>query len=348
MDLITDLPLSDSFDSIFLIVDQGCLKATRFIPCLKTIDGTESTCLYMKHILPFFGLPRRIISDRDPQFTSQFSRAMCKNLGIQQNLSSAFHPRTDGQTERMNAWVEQYLQPWTSSLPWTWATMLPITEFTHNSWKHNVTRKTPHELLTGIHPQVKVELIEENVPAALDQLTELEEARKLAQEQLEACQKIQDTKKGRQWAEMEEGDQVWLEAKNFKVKGTKKLMPRRYGPFKIMKKISPVAYQLNLPQLMKIHDVFHADLLSPYKETEAYGTPYMRPPPDIKEGEEEYEVKAILDMRHFSRWKKLQYLVHWVGYPHADDMWVNHEDLHAPELLKNFMATPAPAGRPKV
>jgi hypothetical protein len=101
---------------------------------------------------------------------------MCKNLGIQQNLSSAFHPRTDGQTERMNAWVEQYLRPWTSSLPRTWAAMLPITEFTHNLWKHDVTRKTPHKLLTGICPQVNVKLIEENVPAALDQLVELEEA----------------------------------------------------------------------------------------------------------------------------------------------------------------------------
>jgi hypothetical protein len=74
--------------------------------------------------------------------------------------------------------------------------MLPITEFAHNSWKHNVTRKTPHELLTRTHPQVKVELIEENVPAALDQLVELEEARKLAQECLKACQKVRDTKKG--------------------------------------------------------------------------------------------------------------------------------------------------------
>jgi Chromo (CHRromatin Organisation MOdifier) domain len=147
---------------------------------------------------------------------------------------------------------------------------------------------------------------------------------------------------------MEEGNQVWLEAKNFKMKGTKKLMPRRYGPFKITKKISPVAYQLDLPQSMKIHNVFHVDLLSSYKETEAYGTPYMRPPPDIKEGEEEYEVEAILDMRRFGRWKKLQYLVHWVGYPHADDTWVNHEDLHAPELLKDFMANSAPAGQPRL
>jgi Chromo (CHRromatin Organisation MOdifier) domain len=108
-----------------------------------------------------------------------------------------------------------------------------------------------------------------------------------------------------------------------------------------------MAYQLNLPQSMKIHDVFHVDLLSPYKETEAYGTPYMRPPPDIKEGKEEYKVEAILDVRCFSRWKKLQYLVHWVGYPHTNNTWVNHEDLHAPELLKEFMANSALAGRPK-
>jgi Chromo (CHRromatin Organisation MOdifier) domain len=99
---------------------------------------------------------------------------------------------------------------------------------------------------------------------------------------------------------------------------------------------------------MKIHNMFHVDLLSPYKEMEAYGTLYMRPPPDIKEGKEEYKVKAILDMRRFGQWKKLQYLVHWVGYPHMNDTWVNHEDLHALELLKNFMATSAPAGQPRV
>jgi hypothetical protein len=115
---------------------------------------------------------------------------MCKNLGIQQNLSSTFHPWMDGQTERMNAWVEQYLQPWTSSLPRTWAAMLPIAEFVHNLWKHNVMRKMPHELLTGTCPQVNVKLIEENVPAALDRLAELEEARKLVQERLKACQKV--------------------------------------------------------------------------------------------------------------------------------------------------------------
>jgi len=109
MDLITDLPKSQGFDSILTIVDQGCSKAAKFIPCIKTIDGTGVALEYLKHLVPWFGLPKRIISDRDPRFTSAFAKEMCKALGIQQNLSTAFHPRTDGQTERMNAWIEQYL-----------------------------------------------------------------------------------------------------------------------------------------------------------------------------------------------------------------------------------------------
>jgi hypothetical protein len=137
MDLITDLPMSDRYDSILTIVDQGCSKVAKFIPCNKTINRQGVANKYLRHLVPWFGLPKRIISDWDPWFMSHFSRTICKNLGIQQNLSTAFHPRTDGQTEWMNAWVEQYLCPWTSSQPHIWARMLPITEYTHNSWTHN-------------------------------------------------------------------------------------------------------------------------------------------------------------------------------------------------------------------
>ena len=115
MDLITDLPKSQGFNSVLTIVDQGCSKATKFILCNKTIDGLGVTNEYLKHLVPWFRLPKRIISDWDPRFTSAFVREMCKALGVQQNLSTAFHPRTDGQTEQMNAWLEQYLCPWTTS-----------------------------------------------------------------------------------------------------------------------------------------------------------------------------------------------------------------------------------------
>jgi hypothetical protein len=87
---------------------------------------------------------------------------------------------------------------------------------------------------------------------------------------------------------------------------------------------------------MKIHDVFHIDLLFPYKAMEAYGEPYTCPPPITEEDEEQYEIDAILNMRRYSRKKTLQYLVHWKGYPHANNSWVNHRELHAPDLLKEF------------
>jgi len=112
MDLITDLPRSEGFDSILTIVDQGCSKVAKFIPCNKTIDSPGVAQEYLRHLVPWFGVPRHIISDRDPRFASNFSKAVCKALGVQQNLSTAFHPRTDGQTEQMNAWIEQYLRPW--------------------------------------------------------------------------------------------------------------------------------------------------------------------------------------------------------------------------------------------
>jgi hypothetical protein len=102
MDLIMDLPPSNKFDSILMIVDQGCSKAAKFIPCNKTIDGQEVAGLYLMHLFPWFGIPKRIISDRDPRFTSHFSKAICKAMNIHQNISSAFHPYTNGQSERMN------------------------------------------------------------------------------------------------------------------------------------------------------------------------------------------------------------------------------------------------------
>jgi len=93
--------------------------------------------------------------------------------------------------------------------------------------------------------------------------------------------------------EMKVGDRVWLEGKNLHVIGAHKLLPQRYGPFTIAKQIGPMAYKLELPPLMKVHNVFHIDLLMPYKETEQYGMPYTRPPLVIDQGEEEYEIESV-------------------------------------------------------
>ena len=90
--------------------------------------------------------------------------------------------------------------------------------------------------------------------------------------------------------------------------------------------------------------MFHIDLLLPYKETEQYGTPFTSPPPII-DSEEEYEIENILDARRHGRGHKLQYLVHWKGYPNSDDSWIDHKDLHAPDLLKEFYTSNSATAR---
>jgi hypothetical protein len=160
-------------------------------------------------------------------------------------------------------------------------------------------------------------------------------ARTSAQKCLETIQKSSNH---RSKMEMKVGQEVWLEGKNLHVIGSKKLSPKCYGPFKIMEQIRSSAFKLDLPTNMRIHNVFHSNLLLPYKKTEAYGQPFTRPAPDLIDGEEEYEIKSIKDMRKHGR--KVQYLVHWKGYPSADDSWVNHKDLNAPDLLLEFYLSP--------
>jgi hypothetical protein len=130
---------------------------------------------------------------------------------------------------------------------------------------------------------------------------------------------------------------VWLEGRNLHLdQPSTKLAPKCHGPFTIKKVLSPITYQLMLPHQWKIHDVFHVDLLTPYIETEFHGPNYTRPPPDLVDGEEEYEVKSILKSRHHGRGCKVQYLVKWKGYSKSDNEWVNWDDMHADEALEEF------------
>ena len=110
MDLITGLPLSQGYDTILTIVDHVCSRGAIFLPCNTTITGPQIAQLYYKHVYPWFGLPAKVISNRDPRFMSHFGCTLAKELGIMWNMSMAYHPQTDGLTERKNQWLEQYLQ----------------------------------------------------------------------------------------------------------------------------------------------------------------------------------------------------------------------------------------------
>ena len=116
-----------------------------------------------------------------------------------------------------------------------------------------------------------------------------------------------------------------------------KLAPRRYGPFPITRVVSRTSYQLKLPPQWKIHDVFHATLLTPYKETALNGKSYQEPAPDLIDGQPEWEVESILRVRR--RRNQLQYLVRWKGFSEAHDSWEPAKNVHADELVQEFYKT---------
>ena len=129
-----------------------------------------------------------------------------------------------------------------------------------------------------------------------------------------------------------------MEATNLQIPGrSQKISPKREGPFRITSKLSNLVYKLLLPKGWKIHPIFHASLLTPFIETKEHGPSFPRPPPDIIEGDEFYEVEAII--RHKGKGKGTKYLVKWVGYPTADNEWIAKEELEnfAPDLLKNYL-----------
>ena len=102
MNLITGLPIWNGKDAILTIVDQGCLRVAVFLPCSTSIIGPGIAQLYLTHIYPWYGLPQKVISNRDPWFMSHFGKVLATRLGLSQNLSTAFHPQTDGAKEPMD------------------------------------------------------------------------------------------------------------------------------------------------------------------------------------------------------------------------------------------------------
>src|SRR6202046_1418819 len=173
------------------------------------------------------------------------------------------------------------------------------------------------------------------IPQVALRLDQFKEARKRAQELMTKAQKSwvrnKDTPK------FKIGDQVWLEGHHLRTnQPTTKLAPRRHGPFPIVQVMSPVNNHLKLPTQWSIHPVFHIDLLTPYCETPTHGPNYLRPPPDLVDNAEEYEVEKILDSRKVGRGRKLQYLVKWKGYPDSENQWVDKNDVFADEAVREF------------
>lgn len=324
MDFITQLPPSEGFTAICVIVDRFT-KMAIFLPTHNSIDA-EGTCdLLLRHVFCHFGFPADIVSDRGVTFTSKFTAALMKAFNIKQNMSTAFHPQTDGQTERVNSILEQYLRCYINYQQSDWCKHLSIAQFAYNSSTHSSTGMTPHFANYGYEPHFSLNLphtTKGNSPA-LDRaklLKELHEEVKyniaLAQENHIKYHDI-NVLPG---PSFKIGDKVWLLSRNVKTqRPTAKLDHKRLGPYKILEKIGSRSYKLELPHTMQIHPVFHVNLLEPFKEDTIPGRTPKELPPVVVNNHDEYEVEYIVDSRVHRR--KLQYLVHWKNYSIMDRTW---------------------------
>ena len=152
MDLITDLPRIDGYNSILVIMDQGLLKGVILLPCDKGITSKDTAKLLLENLYKQFGLLDKIISNRGPQFASKAFVELLKLLGIKSALSTAYHPQTDGTTEHVNQEIEAYLSIYCLAHPEEWPLVLSTLEFTHNNRRHADRQHTPFELMFGESP----------------------------------------------------------------------------------------------------------------------------------------------------------------------------------------------------
>ncbi|KAJ1579475.1 hypothetical protein NDA11_007601 [Ustilago hordei] len=152
MDLIEQLPPSSGFTAILVVVDRLTKMAT-FVPTTNTLDAPELAKLFLRHVYSKHGLPTSIVSDRGSEFTSHFWRSLSALLGIGNHFSSAYHPQSDGQTERVNQVLEQYLRGYSNHLQTNWSDLLPLAEFSYNNAEHASTQLTPFFANYGYHPR---------------------------------------------------------------------------------------------------------------------------------------------------------------------------------------------------
>ena len=376
VDFITDLPetASTKYTSICVFVDR-LTKMVHLAPTVKDLTAEGFAQLFVENVVRLHGMPAEIVSDRDKLFTSPFWTALSALFGTQRSMSTAFHPQSDGQTERVNRVLEDTLRHFVGPTQDDWDKLLPCAEFALNNAKHEATGMTPFKLNYGIDPRSpalagiltedtprgssaraaysRISPDAELVPAAHKFTSDMQKCMQHVQLCLKAAQQrakaIADKRRTTE-VPFAVGHQVLLKVDhlNLKQMGSRKLSARAIGPFPIVAKIGAVAFRLELPAKMKCHPVFHASQLKPY-------TPGRTPPPPPPEvgpdGELRYEVEMVVDhqlRRLGGRPKRLpdgskeprtrdEYLIKWRGYSAEHNSWepVNYLE-NATEAIQEF------------
>ena len=269
IDFITGLPKSRGFEAVLVVVDR-LSKYSHFLLLKHPYTAKSVAELFVREVVRLHGIPMSIISDRDPIFVSHFWSELFKLQGTQLNMSSAYHPETDGQTEVTNRCLESYLRCFASEQPKTWSYWIPWAEFWYNTTFHVSIGRTPFEVVYGRQPPSIIRFLsnETKVAAVALELSERDEAlNQLKAHLLRAQQQMKTySDKKRREVKFKVGEWVFLKLRPHRQQSVvkrinAKLVARFYGPSKIITQVGEVAYKLQLPKRSKIHPVFHVSLL---------------------------------------------------------------------------------------
>ncbi len=343
MDLIVQLPTckESGYDAVVTFVDR-LTKMVHLVPTTVKITAEELATTFFDTVFRHHGMPKVVVSDRDSKFTSRFWRALFKLTGTKLAMSTAYHPQTDGQTERANRTVEEMLRAYVSPHHDDWDKHLVAVEFAYNSAVQASTGFTPFYLNHGHHPHTPSSLQSSSTIASQDVDADAF-AKRLAQdlasakENLAKAQERQSSYANtkRRAYKFTAGDKVMLSHKFLdhhaftrNIRGVKaKFNPKQWGPFEVVEAVGPNATRLKLPEAWKMHDVINNSYLAPYRDGAGMYPGRSEPPPDpeVIAGEEHFRVEQLLNHRWFNNY--LQFFVRYSGHTAADDEWQFAADL---------------------
>jgi hypothetical protein len=354
MDLITQLPRSKlGNDAIVVFVDK-LTKMVHYIPTTTNVTAPKLAKIVLKDVCRIHGIPESILSDRDPRFTANFWRSLWDQLGTKLVMSTAYHPQTDGQTERANRTLEEMLRSYVNINHSDWDEYLSVLEMAYNNSKQISTGFSPFYLNLGKEINMPIDIVLNKIrscknPEAADRIKELHNNLKIAKDNIIKSQQrqVHYADKHRRDIIFKVGDLVLLSTEHLKLVGDNrsiKFSNKNIGPFKILKVIGTNAYELELPPQMKIHPVINVSRLLPYRDG-LLSHPHRykinnRPLPDIQEdGSEEYEVEYILAKRG-NIGSRIEYLIKWKGYPLWESSWIKKSQLsNAKDAIAEYEAS---------
>ena len=339
VDFITKLPVVAGKDTVLVVCDR-LSKMTHFVATTEGASAEGLARLFWDNVWKLHRLPESVVSDRGPQFAAELTKELNRMLGIKTKLSTAFHPQTDGQTERMNQELEQYLQFFIEHRQKDWPEWMAAAEFAINNKVYMATKMSPfmanygREMRMGgdIRRKGKVESAMEFVERMKKVHEEVEVALRKTQEEM----KRYVDRGRRETEEWKKGDRVLLRAKDlvFKERPSKKLMERYIGPYAIEEIVSLNVVKLKLPSSMRIYLVVNVSQIVRYKEQMKEQKKEKGKPVEVEEVKE-WEVEKILNKKKIR--EVVKYLIWWKDFMAKGDTWERRENLkNAEELIEEF------------